>query len=101
GIRDWSVTGVQTCALPIYRVTFNTGAPTKSCTSSGPALPRTSTTTLDSASTGATVLNVTRFGCAGVLGPRTTAMFLEAPLNGARSEQRRVGGERTRRWCRR
>src|SRR5262249_56632469 len=26
GIRDWSVTGVQTCALPIYQVEFRAGS---------------------------------------------------------------------------
>src|SRR5262249_60057576 len=76
GIRDWSVTGVQTCALPIsrssptlksWRDTADRTASRKSCISP-PAPAR---------------------------GPRTSG---PAPPAASRSEERRVGKEGRSRW---
>src|SRR5262249_57775608 len=98
GIRDWSVTGVQTCALPI------------SC---GPAQgPRGRNACTDAASSSARLLSppwLEMVGRAlwGGLGRKrsirpapspSSTRFLRAGLPMWGSEERRVGEEGTARW---
>src|SRR5262249_59262167 len=74
GIRDWSVTGVQTCALPISRHSSSTAAPGSTCTTSCCGRP-------SSARASATRRSA----------PAATCLTIPRPC--VRSEERRVGKE--------
>src|SRR5262249_59697854 len=79
GIRDWSVTGVQTCALPIYLVGAVHGATRPDLTLHRPALSRGR-------------------GRSGSLELLVELGELGVGVPGARSEERRVGKECRSRW---
>src|SRR5437016_8519408 len=90
GIRDWSVTGVQTCALPIWPTGFRLfivartplGLPERSSNTvcPGPSgWPSPNSTTSGPCRSGRRILTASRSACARVSAPR--------------SEERRVGKE--------
>src|SRR5256885_3107819 len=76
GIRDYKVTGVQTCALPIYERRGGSDTARSQCATQ--QLPRA--------------------GEAGRDGANRTAERGGQLLGGARSEERRVGEEGRSRW---
>src|SRR5258706_9130594 len=82
GIRDWSVTGVQTCALPIERSGAEIDAETTP-TSLRTTAPRTITANADSRPS--------------IRSRRIAARARLAPIV-SRSEERRVGKECRSRW---
>src|SRR5690606_40065605 len=95
GIRDFHVTGVQTCALPIYRAMINAPvtAPTPEKALITPNAPAPACSTL-STNAGRIVLYET---------PKrlnTSAMSSSVRKFGSRSEERRVGKECRSRWGR-
>src|SRR5438046_6061649 len=86
GIRDWSVTGVQTCALPILHI------------EQGPVLESMNRSAGVVLGTFGLERNMVRFvGQAAHSGSTTIAMrrdaFLAAAATALRSEERRVGKE--------
>src|SRR5256885_8951239 len=79
GIRDYKVTGVQTCALPIFVV---------------PALRRVDPAITSGPTAGAMVRSTNV--CSSVRGSQVTKMIFEPARR--RSEERRVGKECRSRW---
>src|SRR5262249_59844318 len=85
GIRDWSVTGVQTCALPIYSPsTWPSPQLTRATYSGSPAG--------DSSARPASVKVATSW-LPTVTNPVFGSNAMVAPELGLRSEERRVGKE--------
>src|SRR5437016_13210760 len=91
GIRDWSVTGVQTCALPIWFITSH-NAPTEAVKNRAAA--RSAVTSGPWASMAGQVANKVRLTR---LPPQPNSRCdqaqTSAPSKTARSEERRVGKE--------
>src|SRR5258706_5728345 len=88
GIRDWSVTGVQTCALPIctHTVTATYNGDGNFNTSTSPTLNQT-------------VNDCTAPTIASVTTPANGGIFRAATVPATfRSEERRVGKECRSRW---
>src|SRR5258706_11876170 len=83
GIRDWSVTGVQTCALPIYKGDGTFVDVTKK---SGADDPRWSTS--------ATFFDYDRDGWLDLM----VVNYADFSTSNSRSEERRVGKECRSRW---
>src|SRR5689334_25428351 len=79
GIRDGTVTGVQTCALPIYRVTSATAA---------------SAATVRPVAASVAVMIVRAVGSVAAMTARPVALVAVM----IRSEERRVGKECRARW---
>src|SRR5258706_8934336 len=86
GIRDWSVTGVQTCALPIL------SAPTNAAIGDGSATVTITDNDVPQLSIGD--VSVAEGGGTATL----TVTADIAPVADARSEERRVGKEGRSRW---
>src|SRR5437016_11426224 len=87
GIRDWSVTGVQTCALPISASVFDTFGQHHKLLTFG----RTSPKTLPEQHHAETCF---------LKATQSTATVLTSRLLDMRSEERRVGKECRSRWSR-
>src|SRR5256885_5345138 len=83
GIRDYKVTGVQTCALPI------------SSTAAPPGNSRSLFTANSTFPLGKTHPSRVPFGFLHVTFPSSSTMYVSAP---SRSEERRVGKECRSRW---
>src|SRR5262249_59005459 len=99
GIRDWSVTGVQTCALPISARTSTDPSSREESTLHGDdARPVAQARARDDGHARSAAAEVR----AGVAHPRADGqrhllLLLEPPRD--RSEERRVGKERRARWA--
>src|SRR5262249_57168248 len=87
GIRDWSVTGVQTCALPICPVQCSVRILISAGEASGEMY-------------GAQLIAALRFQLFGMQSPEASALQVRSQeAVGDRSEERRVGKEgRSRGW---
>src|SRR5256885_3406673 len=85
GIRDYKVTGVQTCALPISAREMRWQTPERCATMSASTGPVTASTTMAAASACCTIYCVSVRRKALLIGTR-------------RSEERRVGKECRSRW---
>src|SRR5258706_5980289 len=83
GIRDWSVTGVQTCALPI---------------SWWPVIEDTATMAFRAAMTGHQVYSTLHTNSAAGAIPRLLDIGIVPDVLAGRSEERRVGKECRSRW---
>src|SRR5258706_9166947 len=84
GIRDWSVTGVQTCALPIYA---GSPLPTASSSAHGSLFPRE-----------ARLVRRGEFDAVYRAGKRRSSSHFTVFFRANRSEERRVGKECRSRW---
>src|SRR5260221_3761056 len=91
GIRDHCVTGVQTCALPIYLHSFPPGSPAAAPFPVGPGTCTPAPAATEPASATAS---------AGWAGPPATAAAADSQSSvpPSRSEERRVGKECRSRW---
>src|SRR5690606_39522506 len=88
GIRDFHVTGVQTCALPIYTI----DAATPKGTSPAKAI---ATNTIESSGTDTALDDSTRPHCARSPKRSTHRWYTSVSTSSAtRSEERRVGKQR-------
>src|SRR5206468_7985046 len=97
GIRDLIVTGVQTCALPIYLVTnsFATRARLRRILRPSPIIGGTAAKSPRTRTRSATLR--------AIWAPEPSAMASRAAFSAGtslRSEERRVGKERRGRWAR-
>src|SRR5262249_59790981 len=95
GIRDWSVTGVQTCALPIYRA----GEAVRAEDQRVSAPERQRSLHLDLDLFGETQRSQDHVGARVVLGLRLAEDAAAYELGDERSEERRVGKEGRAGWA--
>src|SRR5436309_12722714 len=88
GIRDFHVTGVQTCALPICHGGGGHARATSAC------VTRTGVTSASVTCTGVSAVQEMATAAAEARGPECVE-FLAPHQRGRRSEERRVGKERS------
>src|SRR5262249_59812787 len=97
GIRDWSVTGVQTCALPIFIVTH--GWPGSVIEQLKIIDPLTNPTAHGGSPSDAFHLVIPSMPGYGYSGKPTTPGWDVTHIARARSEERRVGKKGRDRWA--